>query len=150
MKIKLFRDPNGDPTCCANVKTGEFCRFLLTRRFGLVYACGLGRQRDLFDQEGGYIRPDAECEVWAMTWTEEDIDLVRSDLPASTVASRLRKSGRPRTEKAVAEKRKALRLDARIAGEVEYASWFPIRPMRKQMLRLDARPAWLDWSLTQS
>lgn len=66
IKIEAFRTPSGRPTCAVDVPAGKVCRFLGTRRFGLVDFCMLGAQVDL-DRglEGeGYTIPHDECEVW--------------------------------------------------------------------------------------
>jgi hypothetical protein len=65
IKVTRYRDPEGNPTCCANVQTGEVCRFLGSRRMGAIDVCMLSEHRDLFPSSGGFQSPDDECLVWS-------------------------------------------------------------------------------------
>lgn len=62
--IKRYRSPDGKPTCCRDVATGELCAYIGARKFGTVDVCLLGQQRDLLDRADGWTRPDKACEVW--------------------------------------------------------------------------------------
>lgn len=64
--ITRYRDEDGHPTCAANFTKGRFCRFLLTRKLGLVEVCGLSG-KDLPRREEGAmsLKPVDECPVWA-------------------------------------------------------------------------------------
>jgi hypothetical protein len=76
LTIAAYRDAAGAPTCCANWDTAR-CRFLATRKLGLVEVCGATGQdlhRRPADWQRGDIvarpddhllRPADGCPVWA-------------------------------------------------------------------------------------
>lgn len=63
ISVRRFRDPAGNPTCCADHPAGKTCRFLGVTHFGTRDTCMLGEQQNL-DSIDGYTRPDERCEVW--------------------------------------------------------------------------------------
>ena len=60
-----YRDPNGAPTCCADMQSGQFCRFLGARNFGTVPVCMFGQDRQVYRGESGYLEPVASCWIWS-------------------------------------------------------------------------------------
>lgn len=64
--VPRYLAPDGKPTCCADLTTGQMCRFLGVKNFGLHDVCMLGEQRDLHRVDG-FTRPHQQCEVWERT-----------------------------------------------------------------------------------
>ena len=64
LPVRRFRCKSGKPTCALNMEKGEFCQFLLSRRFGTTMVCGVfGRDIPYFGR--GWPKPLADCPVWA-------------------------------------------------------------------------------------
>ena len=67
IKVKRYRTPDGNPTCCADQPAGLTCRFLGVRGFGLVTVCMLGQEHRIeysSTNNSGYLQPHDGCEVW--------------------------------------------------------------------------------------
>lgn len=74
IEIRVYRDKEGKPICAKNFKTGEFCKYLGSRRMGTQEVCMFGENQDLFRQtitsgefkgEQDYVRPHKNCPLWA-------------------------------------------------------------------------------------
>lgn len=64
IEVKVYRTPDGKPTCCKQITAGEHCGFLRTRKLGTVDVCAMLHGIDLSRGDTGYIKPDADCELW--------------------------------------------------------------------------------------
>ena len=64
ISVERFRNPHGEPTCCADHVSRAACRFLGTSECGTVDICKLGDQRGLYRIKH-WLRPDEACDVWA-------------------------------------------------------------------------------------
>ena len=66
IKIQRYRDPDGNPTCCA-AYDAKLCAFLGFRSLGMQAVCMLGEQVDLSSRHGemSFLMPHARCRVWA-------------------------------------------------------------------------------------
>jgi len=42
--VQTYRDPEGNPTCIADVTTGKVCKFFRTQRFGCHETCVFAAQ----------------------------------------------------------------------------------------------------------
>jgi hypothetical protein len=66
LEVPVFKTPDGAPTCAFNFKTGDFCMFLRSQRFGLDDVCAI-TQSKIFrgdspkGPEMGYLIPRPEC-----------------------------------------------------------------------------------------
>ncbi len=66
IRIEVFRTPQGEPTCCENAFANQMCRWLSSRKFGLVPMCGMNfKDLDRRGADGtGYLVPDDRCPLW--------------------------------------------------------------------------------------
>lgn len=64
IQVVRYRDPSGQPTCCADRRAGLTCRFLATTHFGTRDVCTLRVDHELAPRTMGYQRPDDGCELW--------------------------------------------------------------------------------------
>ena len=65
--VIAYRTPDGNPTCARYFNDGHVCRFLTTRKLGLVDCCGyLGRDLEREDCNG-WLNPLPDCPVWSAT-----------------------------------------------------------------------------------
>ena len=69
IKIQAYQTPDGKPTCSVDFLGGQFCQFIMKRRFGTEYVCGaLSENLDsYFDPSLGdytYLKPGKACPVW--------------------------------------------------------------------------------------
>ena len=72
-EVEAYRDSNGAPTCCVSWDNA-MCRFLVTRKFGLVDVCsatGVDVERELAEsppnkrrESYNLLRPVEGCPVW--------------------------------------------------------------------------------------
>jgi len=69
--VPVFRDPEGNPTCIADVTTGKVCKFFRTQRFGCHETCAFAEysQRGLtqaMERRGelGFLIPLPNCPLW--------------------------------------------------------------------------------------
>ena len=69
LKVKRFK-VNGAPTCASwfgidNKHPREICRFLMVKKFGFAYSCGL-LGVDLLHYAGidTVLKPDDKCPIW--------------------------------------------------------------------------------------
>ena len=63
--VVRYRDKDGEPTCCADVRTGDVCRFLSRSRFGTQEQCALmSGQLERRKAGQGTLIPAAGCLVW--------------------------------------------------------------------------------------
>lgn len=63
LAVPVYATPEGRPTCAADMRTGKFCSFLYTSRFGTQHHCFFsqdGMRASLFD-EGGFLTPCSAC-----------------------------------------------------------------------------------------
>ena len=73
IKIQTYQTPDGKPTCSVDFLGGQFCQFIMTRRFGTEYVCGaLSKSLDSYfdpslgeDGEYTYLKPAKACPVWS-------------------------------------------------------------------------------------
>jgi len=63
--FRVFRNPSGEPTCCADALTGAHCKFLGAKEFGLVPVC-MAVGEDLHRaSDAGWLVPNGDCPLWA-------------------------------------------------------------------------------------
>ncbi len=73
IKIQAYQTPDGKPTCSADFPSGQFCQFLMTRKFGMEHVCGVANERleRYFDANLGehgeytYLKPAKACPLWS-------------------------------------------------------------------------------------
>lgn len=75
IKIEVYRTPDDKPTCARDFRTGAYCKFLLSTRFGLEYKCALRLNvkhlDSYFDAKLGehgeytYLKPQDCCIIWS-------------------------------------------------------------------------------------
>ena len=65
--VIAYRTPDGAPTCARDFNDGRACRFLTTRKLGLVEVCGyLCRDLERGNSDG-WLNPLPDCPVWSAT-----------------------------------------------------------------------------------
>lgn len=79
LTIPRYRDPDGNPTCCADYPAGRSCPFLFSTNLGATDLCSaimahaflpkLNRR----DNGEGYIEPHRDCPLWQTTTKREYI-----------------------------------------------------------------------------
>lgn len=76
IKIQVYRDSENNPICAKNFETGEICKFLGARHFGLQSVCmitGEDIHYQKFDENRfptGYLSPLESCIIWNEEETE--------------------------------------------------------------------------------
>ncbi len=79
LTIPRYRDPDGNPTCCADVASKRFCRFLFITYLGCADNCSAIMGTEMFpeltrrDNGEGYIEPHRDCPLWQTTTKREYI-----------------------------------------------------------------------------
>jgi hypothetical protein len=63
IRIQVYRDPEGRPTCASNFEDGSICSLLYESRFGTDLGCG-ALNKPLFHGDHEFITPLKECPVW--------------------------------------------------------------------------------------
>jgi hypothetical protein len=63
IRIQVYRDPEGRPTCASNFRDGSLCTFLYFQRFGTEIGCG-ALSKQVFHDDNGFITPLKACPVW--------------------------------------------------------------------------------------
>jgi len=61
--IKVYRTPEGKPTCAINVGKLQSCEFLSMPVYG-QFRCSRHGYPDDYNDSRGFFKPHAHCELW--------------------------------------------------------------------------------------
>lgn len=65
LTFSIYRDPQGEPTCCADARAGMMCQFLGARAFGTRPECRYPDVGSIRPADSGFFRPGSRCPLWA-------------------------------------------------------------------------------------
>jgi len=69
LEVEVYENPDGEPTCGSDFRTGDVCQFILSQRYGTEYTCvfaanevrGMKMPLSATDNGMGYLIPCKEC-----------------------------------------------------------------------------------------